>query len=343
MTTDYVATNAASSGIKIDRKALKSLAKRSDRPGLVWLAKWVALMIVSGIAIHYTLGTWWIILTMGFYASALGVAAYSLSHETAHGTAFRTRWLNETVLWISSFLYFGEPYHRRYAHTSHHTKTWHVGEDGQMPFDTPMTFGGWLIEQTGLPLLWYEAKVIICHAFGFVGEEARRYTPDGEIPKLIWGARAFLLGYLAIAVAIAMGQTWLAIYFVIPRILGGFPMQLFTTIQHAELQENDPSILKSTRSFSPSFLGRFLYMNMHNHVEHHLYPQVPFYSLPELHEKVKDQVPQPDPGLIRTNWELLVVVIKRSLGMNTKAPTIRQAPHMVTEGGFEPVAKASMR
>ncbi len=341
--TDYVATNAASTGITIDRKALKSLGRRSDRPGLIWLVKWIGLMILSGVAVHFTLGTWWIIPTMLFYASALTISAYSLSHETAHGTAFRTRWLNEFILWTSSFLYFGESYHRRYAHTSHHTKTWHVGEDGQMPFDTPMTFGGWLYEQTGVPLLWYEGKAIIAHAFGKIGAEARRYTPAGEIPKLVWGARAFLLGYLLIGALIALGYTWPLIYFVIPRVLGGPAMQLFTTIQHAELQENDPSIIKSTRSFSPSRLGQFLYMNMNNHVEHHLYPQIPFYSLPSLHETVKDQVPQPDPGLIQTNWELMVVVAKRSLGRNTKAPTIRQAPHMITTGGYESVAKASMR
>jgi fatty acid desaturase len=343
MKTDYVATNAASSGISIDRKRLKSLAKRSDRPGLIWLAKWAALLVVGVGAVHVTVGTPWIILTMGFYAFVLTVPAYSLSHETAHGTAFRTRWLNEVVLWVSSFLYFGEPYHRRYAHTSHHTKTWHVGEDGQMPFDTPMTFGGWLYEQSGLPLFWYEGKIIIAHAFGIVGSEARRYTPEGEVPKLVWGARAFLLGYVLIAAAIFAGQTWLLIYFVIPRVLGGPAMQFFTTIQHAELQENDPSIVKSTRSFAPSALDRFLYMNMNNHVEHHLYPQVPFYSLPDLHEEVKDQLPPPDPGLIRTNLELLGVVIRRSLGRNTKAPAIRQAPHMIGTGRFEPIAKASMR
>lgn len=314
MTSEYVATNAASSGISVDRKKLKSLGRRSDRPGLVWLAKWAVLMTAGVLAVHFTWGTPWAVLSMGFYAFVLTVPAYALSHETAHGTAFRTRWLNELMLWVSSFLYFGEPYHRRYAHTSHHTKTWHVGDDAQMPFDTPMTFGGWLSEQSGLLLFWYEGKIIVAHAFGIVGSEARRYTPEGEIRRLILGARLFLVGYVLVGAAIAAGQTWLLIYFVIPRVLGGPAMQFFTTIQHAELQENDPSIVKSTRSFAPSALNRFLYMNMNNHIEHHLYPQIPFYSLPDLHDVVKDQLPAPDPGLIRTNLELLGVVIRRSLG-----------------------------
>ena len=129
----------------------------------------------------------------------------------------------------------------------------------------------------------------------------------------------------------------------IPRVVGGPIMTMFTVLQHAEMAENSPSILESTRSFRTSRLAEFLYMNMNNHVEHHLYPQIPFYSLPGLSEAVKDQVPEPDPGFWRTNLEVLSVVWRRSLGRNTKAATIRQAPHMITDGGYSKIAEASMR
>ena len=92
-----------------------------------------------------------------------------------------------------------------------------------------------------------------------------------------------------------------------------------------------------------NWLVRFLYMNMNNHVEHHLYPQIPFYSLRSLRDELKDQLPDPDPGLLRTNWEVLSVVVRRSLGRNTKAATIRQAPHMITDGEFTPIVQANMR
>jgi len=118
-------------------------------------------------------------------------------------------------------------------------------------------------------------------------------------------------------------------------------MLLFTLIQHVELQENSPSILESTRSFRTNLLAKFLYMNMNNHVEHHLYPNVPFHALPDLAEAVKDQVPEPDPGFFRSNWEVLVVTTRRSLGLSTKAPSIRQATHMITEGG--PIQKFAER
>ena len=119
-------------------------------------------------------------------------------------------------------------------------------------------------------------------------------------------------------------------------------MLLFTLTQHVELQENCPSLLESTRSFRTTSLGRFLYLNMNHHIEHHLFPQVPFHGLPMLSQHLKDQLPVADPGFFRFNWELLLVVIKRTLGRNTKGRGIRQAPHMVTEGTMTSIAKRSM-
>ena len=44
----------------------------------------------------------------------------------------------------------------------------------------------------------------------------------------------------------------------------------------------------------------------------------------------------------RTNWEVFNVVLRRSMGKNTKARTIRQSPHMISEGGYELIAQKTM-
>ena len=89
--SDFIATNAASSGVSIDRKVLKALAKRSDRSGLVYLAQWAVSLTVTGFGVRLALGTWWVWPAMLVYGIFLSVPAYAFSHETAHGTAFRTR------------------------------------------------------------------------------------------------------------------------------------------------------------------------------------------------------------------------------------------------------------
>ncbi|WP_305989573.1 fatty acid desaturase [Roseibium sp. MMSF_3544] len=340
---DYVPTNAASSGVRLDKRTLKSIAARSDRPGLIYLAQWICGLLVTGALIWWSLGTLWMWPAMLIHGILLTVPSYAMSHETAHGTAFRTRWLNEAVLWVTSLIYMEEPLHRRYTHTNHHTHTWHVGKDSQMPFDTPMGFGGWLAEITGFALLRFHMAVFLNLAIGRYTDTMKMVTPEGEFAKMTRNARIMLAIYALIVAAPFFGIWWPVWLLIVPRVLGAPVMLLFTLIQHVELQENSPSILESTRSFRGSWLANFLYMNMNNHVEHHLYPQVPFHALPALSTAVKDQVPEPDPGFFRTNFEVLLVVLRRSLGLPTKAPTIRQAPHMITEGGpAERVAQRTM-
>lgn len=343
MKADFMPTNAVSSGIELDRKLIKKLSRRSDKPGLIYLCKWFASVLFSGCLIYLSSNSPWIWLAMFFHGVILSVPGYSLSHETAHGTAFKTRWLNEAVNWVSSLIYMEEPLHRRYSHTNHHTYTWHIGRDVQMPFDTPMAFGGWIAEISGLALTRFHIVTLFRLATGRYTQQMKSVIPDNEITRVRRNAWIFILVYSSIAIAIILGVDKLLWYLVIPLILGRPVMLLFTLIQHVEMQENSPSIVASTRSFRTNWLAEFLYMNMNNHVEHHLYPQVPFYSLPQLHKEIMDQLPEPDPGFWRTNIEALDIVIRRSLGRNTKAWTIRQAPHMITDGGYEKVSNRAMK
>ena len=338
-----VVTNAASTGVRIERKRLKALARRSDRPGLAYLATWAVLMALTGGLVWLALGTLWVWPAMFVHGVVLTVPTYSMSHETAHGTAFRTRRLNEAVFWIASLLYGEEPLHRRYTHTNHHTYTWHVGLDSQMPFDTPLDLKGWLYDVSGLSIFRFQFRVLWQLATKRYTKLMRDVSPEAELPKMTRNARLFLLAYLGLAGLIAAGITWPLWFYVLPRLIGGPIMLMFNIIQHAEMQEDSPSIIASTRTFRTDLVGRFLYLNMNNHVEHHLYPQVPFFSLPALHEEVAGQTPAPDPGFWRTNLDLLRVVTRRSLGRNARAAWIRQAPHMVTEGGFTRIAKATMQ
>ena len=344
-TKSAVVTNAASTGIRIERRLLKALARRSDRPGLIYLVVWLTVLALSGAFLWFTLGTPFVWAAVFGFGVIMSVPSYALSHETAHGTAFRTRWLNETVFWFTSLLYGEEPLHRRYTHTNHHTYTWYVGHDSQMPFDTPLTLKGWLYDISGLSVHRFQFRVLWQLATRRYTPLMREVSPEAELPRMTRNARLFCLVYIGVIALIASGYGWPLLWFyVLPRLVGGPIMLMFNIIQHAEMQENSPSIVDSTRTFRTNRVGRFLYLNMNNHVEHHLYPQVPFYSLPKLHEAVADRTPEPDPGFWATNLDLLWVVIRRSLGRGTKAAWIRQAPHMVSAGGVHAtISKATMQ
>jgi fatty acid desaturase len=333
VTSNFSATDAASSGITLERRTLKTLCRRSDLPGLIYIVKWAAALLISGYGVYVALGTVWVSPAVLVYGTILSVPVYAMSHETAHGTAFRSRWLNETVMWICALLYLEEPLHRRYTHTNHHTYTWHVGKDSQMPFDTPMTFPIWLAEVSGFALTRSHVRILAQLASGHYTDTMKSVIPEDEFPRLRRNAWCFIGIYCAIGIALSLGATYLWWFLILPTLLGRSVMLFMTLIQHVEMAENSPSILNSTRSCRSNPLASFLYMNMENHVEHHLYPQVPFFALPALRRELKDHLPTPDPGFWQTNLEVLSVVIRRSLGRGTKAWTIRQTPHMITDGG----------
>jgi fatty acid desaturase len=188
---DYVPTNAASSGVKLDKKTLKSIAARSDRPGLIYLTLWLGSLSMTGALVYLTLGTFWMWSAMFVHGIFLCVPTYSMSHETAHGTAFRTRWLNETVLWMSSLIYMEEPLHRRYTHTSHHTFTWWAEKDAQFPFDTPMGLKGWITEITGFGILRFHVHVFWQLATKQYTDMLRSCTPEPEFPRMTRNAQDY--------------------------------------------------------------------------------------------------------------------------------------------------------
>jgi fatty acid desaturase len=80
---------------------------------------------------------------------------------------------------------------------------------------------------------------------------------------------------------------------VTPRLYGGFMAQLFNVTQHAGLQENVMDHRQNCRTFYTNPVFRFLYMNMNYHVEHHMFPMVPYHALPRLHERMKADTPIP--------------------------------------------------
>ena len=64
-------------------------------------------------------------------------------------------------------------------------------------------------------------------------------------------------------------------------------MVFFAITQHAGLRENVLDHRLNTRTVHMNPVFRFLYSNMNYHVEHHIFPTVPYYALPALHQEVK--------------------------------------------------------
>jgi fatty acid desaturase len=286
--------------LSLARKTLKQLMRRSDGPPLARLGVCSASLALWGWLYFKTIGTWWMIPALIIFGAALSLTVYSLSHECSHGTPFRSRWLNETVFWIVSLLFGQEVLYRRYSHAAHHTYTMYVGQDAQLPFTQPVRLKDYLLWYSGILYHTQFLQVLLLHSVGKFSEKTRSFTPHEELPRMIRNSRIFLLIYGGAALLSWYFSSALLLWFwIFPKLVGDPVMLTYAASQHFEKEENTDDLRRSTRSLRSNWLIDLFYWNMSYHVEHHLYPTIPFFSLPVLNGLLKDRLPQPA-GILST-------------------------------------------
>ena len=149
----------------LDKKDRKQLSRRNDRIGLSYLGTHVCAIGISGTGIYLTAGTLFMV-PMMFVHGILLACLFAPMHECSHGTAFRTRWLNEAVYWLVSLVYIIQPTWYRYRHAVHHTYTQIQGMDPAMVLPSPTTWRHYCEQLLGWRLWTTFPVVITKHALG---------------------------------------------------------------------------------------------------------------------------------------------------------------------------------
>jgi fatty acid desaturase len=54
-----------------------------------------------------------------------------------------------------------------------------------------------------------------------------------------------------------------------------------------------------------------MYLNMNYHLEHHMYPMVPFHALAQLHEEIRHDCPPPYTSLYEAFREIIPTIWKQ--------------------------------
>ena len=111
---------------------------------------------------------------------------------------------------------------------------------------------------------------------------------------VMWEARAYAAALVGvIAWAIASGTVVPLLFVGLPSFYGAWLFMFFAITQHAGGKTCSTTVGTLLLYYiNPVF--RFLYLNMNYHLEHHLFPAVPYYNLPALHEEVKAYLPPPE-------------------------------------------------
>jgi len=92
----------------VPRETMRRLLERRDGPAIRDTVLWFALILGFGCATYALWGSRWALLTYAIYAVLYASTSDSRWHESGHGTAFRTDWMNNALYEIASFMVMRE-------------------------------------------------------------------------------------------------------------------------------------------------------------------------------------------------------------------------------------------
>lgn len=294
--------------VKLAPELLKKLSERSNWYGGFSLLVHLLLLTASctlSIALFqqdYYVSAFVSLLLYGVFFSFLGWAG--LSHELSHNTVFKSRSLNQFVLRVISFFLWNNPVYFNASHAIHHQRTLETGVDFEVKlpikFSKPLMFFGFFngafdFYRVFLYTLKNSLNVVegpLADTVFGRGKEKRK--------SLVWNARFIIIGHVLLMFIFYFTNNLPLIIFV---CFGNFIAPSFNKVfglsQHCGMQSDVADIRLSTRTIILPRFFSFLYWNMNYHIEHHMYPNIPFYQLPILHNNVKSETPESDVGVIR--------------------------------------------
>ncbi len=330
----------------VPRKTMKDLMRRSDQPAIRDTIILYGCMIgFAGMGIALW-PSWWSAPFWLAYGVLYGSASDSRWHECGHGTAFKTQWMNLAVYHIASFMIMRNPVRWRWSHARHHTDTIIVGRDPEIVAMRPPDLLRIGLNFFGIVDSYNAMKLMLLNASGNLDDDERTFIPESEQGRVYAVARIWVAIYAAtFGLAIYLGSILPLMVIGLPRLYGAWHHVMTGVLQHAGLAEDVLDHRLNSRTVYMNPISRFIYWNMNYHVEHHMFPMVPYHALPRLHDLIKHDLPAPTPSILagyREVWPVLRrqlryenVFLKRDLPATAK-------PYLPEfHGDVEPMAMAA--
>jgi fatty acid desaturase len=267
---------------------------RSDGPALRRAVWHLGMLALTGTVLWRLSSTGWALPLIVMQGYMLAFVFCAL-HETAHRTAFRSRWANVVVGTLAGLLTFWPYRNYRVYHWEHHRFTQDVERDPELYFAKPNSLPAYVFMLTGIPNLIRRGGDILRLA---VGRADRPWMAPSERQPLIIEARAYLAVYLAVtAASIIAGSAVALLVWIIPWVLGQAFLRPYLLAEHTACAVTR-DCLENTRTTLTLPLVRLFAWNMPYHAEHHAYPAVPFHALPRLHAHVQGKIEHLEPGYV---------------------------------------------
>jgi len=273
----------------------RSLTELDDTPGLIRLATHSGAIFILALLITLKVALWpFLMLPLGI----LLVFLFTLLHETAHNTAFKTPQLNLGIGMLCGLVLFLPPLWFQYFHWAHHRYTQLPGKDPELASPKPSTATQYMRHITGIPIWINHITTLVTLAAGTRSDD---YLPTGKRKSAQRQALAMCIFYVVIVlISFATGSAILLFIWLIPLLLGQPFLRVYLLAEHGACPQIE-DMFQNTRTTFTNWIVRLFAWNMPYHTEHHVYPNVPFHRLPQLHSLMESHLKTSENGYIRFN------------------------------------------
>jgi fatty acid desaturase len=281
---------------------LRRLNERRDGPGWRRLAFHSAVLVVGALLWGAPLAALptpalGALRLAGLLLLGWGLAfGFCAMHECGHRTAFARKGLNDTVAWWAGVLsFYNADFYRRY-HQWHHRYTHQPGLDPELEEPPPGSLGTYLLELSGLP--WWLGK-LRSHADGLRGDFGGKPYMPAEATEAV--TRSIRLQWAVYGVLL-LASLWdgngaLLRFWLLPLAVGQPLLRFVLMAEHGGCSTSTDG-RRNTRTTLTLAPLRWLMWDMPFHVEHHLYPSLPFHALAEAHTHLAPHMEHCDPGYL---------------------------------------------
>ncbi len=169
----------------VTRPKMKELMRRSDGPAIRDTLVWLTAIAVSAAGSIYFWGSWWCVPFLFIYGTLYGSSSDSRWHECGHGTAFKTRWMNDVIYQIASFMVMRNPVTWRWSHARHHSDTIIVGRDAEIAVMRPPDLLKLVLNFVGIVDVWHSLPALLRNAFGKFTPAEKTLIPETEQGKAV--------------------------------------------------------------------------------------------------------------------------------------------------------------
>ena len=307
---------AAAPGIATDiRQTVKALSRISTLRAVYHLAEvWVVVGMAvwsSGWVVPLHVGIGGVVVYLGAVAviAARQHALMVLVHDAIHKRVSRTVWINDTLTRVAAaFPIFISLSKWRFIHLYHHQYT-HTKDDpdraiyARYPIGSRKFWSLLLQDVCGInvvnTLKYFIDLPFVSKSFNrnFLGEaRVAQYQQVADMRMFIvfWVVTlslGFVLGRWTFCKLFVL--YWLIPYCTLTQVF----FRIRGAIEHGNVPDPEDPYQQTRTYFIPPILGFFFAPKHVNfHLEHHLYPSIPFYNLPRMHAALQSSVYEREAG-----------------------------------------------